>query len=133
MSAFSINIMFSTTWQQWLVKLRNGRPNYNVDSVTDSVDLPPSRVQCLTHVRDEALQIMDYLSLHDPPSWTQVRNQFDYALDCASDDVHDESFASTQRTAFLKLWTIHALHDYQQYYKSIAAPETASAHQQMDI
>jgi hypothetical protein len=125
--------MFNATWQEWLLKLRNGHPSYNVDSVTDSVDLPLSHVQCLAQVKDEALQIMDYLSLHDPPSWTQVRNQFDYALNCASDDTHDESFASVQRTAFLKLWTIHALHEYQQYYKSITAPETVSAHQQTDI
>jgi hypothetical protein len=67
------------------------RPSYNIDSVVDCLPPDPESCACMP-----------------APHWSQVRHQFNHALDCATSNTH-ASHIIRQRQAFLALWTLHAL------------------------
>lgn len=113
--------MFNKTWQFWIEKYRVIHPNYNIDSVTDTVYCTP-----LHSMADFTFPVSVLTSddePHSPPSWRQVYEQFNYALDCASSSIHDENFINIQRQAFITLWTLHAVDDWQKHCTKTSIPE----------
>jgi hypothetical protein len=100
--------MFDRTWRFWIEKYKTVYPNYNIDSARDAIDLPH-----ITIFPASVLTSDD--EPHSPPSWEQVHRQFNYAQDCASGSAHDEHFVHIQRQAFVTLWTLHAVSNWQRH------------------
>ena len=143
--------MFSRTWWFWMEKCRNTATttatatiitnnndtattttttstttNYNVDSVKDAIinfDFPHKIIIFPASVlaSDEP---------HSPPSWKQVRDQFHYVQGCASNSSgtkNDEEFVQIQRQAFITLWTLHTVNDWNNNNNKCAGRSSTSS------